>query len=114
MMMLGWLPRGDLRIRHGDLLFVEHSGSAGPSFDREPKNRGAPFSFPLRQPDAEMRHGKRDDGRRGRRKEADTFILWVLIWSELAAFGILIAAFLVASLIAADDFAVARLHLNRL
>ena len=45
-------------------------------------------------------------------EEADTFILWVLIWSELAAFGILIAAFLVASLIAADDFAVARLHLK--
>ncbi|MEY9532564.1 cytochrome c oxidase subunit 3 [Sinorhizobium fredii] len=45
-------------------------------------------------------------------EETDTFILWVLIWSELAAFGILIGAFLVASMIAPEDFAVARLHLK--
>ncbi|ACP24774.1 NorE protein involved in nitric oxide reduction [Sinorhizobium fredii NGR234] len=45
-------------------------------------------------------------------EEADTFILWVLIWSELAAFGILIGAFLVASMIAPEDFAIARLHLK--
>jgi nitric oxide reductase NorE protein len=45
-------------------------------------------------------------------EEADTFILWVLIWSELAAFGILIGAFLVASMIAPEEFAVARLHLK--
>jgi nitric oxide reductase NorE protein len=44
--------------------------------------------------------------------EADTFVLWVLIWSELAAFGVLIGAFLVASLISPQDFAVARLHLK--
>jgi len=45
-------------------------------------------------------------------EEADTFILWVLIWSELAAFGILIGAFMVAAMLAPADFAVARLHLN--
>jgi len=45
-------------------------------------------------------------------EETDTFILWVLIWSELAAFGILIGAFLVASLIDPEAFSVARLHLK--
>lgn len=45
-------------------------------------------------------------------EEADTFILWVLIWSELAAFGVLIGAFLVASMIAPEAFSVARLHLK--
>ncbi|MBP2234940.1 nitric oxide reductase NorE protein [Sinorhizobium kostiense] len=45
-------------------------------------------------------------------EEADTFILWVLIWSELAAFGVLIGAFLVASIVSIEEFAVARLHLT--
>ncbi|APG84063.1 cytochrome c oxidase subunit 3 [Sinorhizobium americanum] len=45
-------------------------------------------------------------------EEADTFILWVLIWSELAAFGILIGAFLVATMIAPQHFGFARLHLK--
>jgi len=45
-------------------------------------------------------------------EETDAFILWVLIWSELAAFGVLIGAFLVASIVSPEDFAVARLHLK--
>ncbi|MCA1491321.1 cytochrome c oxidase subunit 3 [Sinorhizobium alkalisoli] len=45
-------------------------------------------------------------------EEEDTLLLWILVWSELAAFGILIGAFLVASVIAPGDFAVARLHLK--
>jgi len=48
----------------------------------------------------------------GAAEEADTFILWVLIWSELAAFGVLIGAFLVASIVSTEEFAVARLHLK--
>ncbi|PST20632.1 NorE accessory protein for nitric oxide reductase [Mesorhizobium plurifarium] len=45
-------------------------------------------------------------------EDEDTFILWVLIWSELAAFGILIGAFLVVATIASQEFSVARLHLE--
>lgn len=39
-------------------------------------------------------------------------LLWILVWSELAVFGILLAAFLVAGLAQADQFAAARLHLD--
>lgn len=45
---------------------------------------------------------------------ADDLLLWVLVWSELAAFGILLAGFLVVGLLQADAFAAARLHLNPL
>lgn len=45
-------------------------------------------------------------------EEEDTLLLWILVWSELAAFGILIGAFLVAAIIAPQEFAVARLHLR--
>ncbi|HXV29137.1 MAG TPA: cytochrome c oxidase subunit 3 [Sinorhizobium sp.] len=45
-------------------------------------------------------------------EEEDTLLLWILVWSELAAFGILIGAFLVASIFATGDFPVARLHLK--
>lgn len=45
-------------------------------------------------------------------EEADAFLLWVLAFSELIAFGILLGAFLVMSVTHAEAFAVARLHLN--
>ncbi|MEI2298257.1 cytochrome c oxidase subunit 3 [Ensifer sp. MJa1] len=41
-------------------------------------------------------------------------LLWVLVWSELVAFGILLVGFLVVGVIQADAFAVARLHLDPL
>lgn len=43
---------------------------------------------------------------------AGDLLLWILVWSELAAFGILLAAFMVAGIVQADKFAAARLHLN--
>ncbi|CAN7730913.1 MULTISPECIES: cytochrome c oxidase subunit 3 [Ensifer] len=45
---------------------------------------------------------------------ADDLLLWVLVWSELAAFGILLVGFLVVGVIQADAFAAARSHLNPL
>ncbi|RDL53084.1 Cytochrome c oxidase subunit 3 [Ensifer sp. M14] len=45
---------------------------------------------------------------------ADDLLLWVLVWSELAAFGILLVGFLVVGFIQADAFAAARSHLNPL
>ncbi|MNH96249.1 Cytochrome c oxidase subunit 3 [compost metagenome] len=44
--------------------------------------------------------------------DEDVLLLWILVWSELVAFGILLTAFLIMSGIHADDFAVARIHLN--
>ncbi|MGE6784067.1 cytochrome c oxidase subunit 3 [Ensifer adhaerens] len=44
----------------------------------------------------------------------DAPLLWVLVWSELAAFGILLVGFLVVGLIQADAFAAARAHLDPL
>ncbi|OCP00627.1 hypothetical protein BC374_21160 [Ensifer sp. LC13] len=44
----------------------------------------------------------------------DTLLLWVLVWSELAAFGILLIGFLVGGLIQPDPFAATRLHLDPL
>lgn len=44
--------------------------------------------------------------------DAGDFLLWILVWSELAAFGILLAAFMVAGIVQADQFAAARVHLN--
>ena len=43
---------------------------------------------------------------------SDDFLLWILVWSELAAFGLLLGAFLVASAMQFDQFAAARVHLN--
>ncbi len=45
---------------------------------------------------------------------ADELLLWVLVWSELAAFGILLAGFLVVGILQADAFTAARSHLNPL
>lgn len=42
----------------------------------------------------------------------EDFLLWILVWSELAAFGFLLGAFLVASVMQIEQFAAARLHLN--
>ncbi|TNM61795.1 cytochrome c oxidase subunit 3 [Aliirhizobium smilacinae] len=44
--------------------------------------------------------------------DEDVMLLWILVWSELVAFGILLTAFLIMSVIHAEDFAVARIHLN--
>ncbi|WP_112946263.1 cytochrome c oxidase subunit 3 [Hyphomicrobiales bacterium] len=44
----------------------------------------------------------------------DTLLLWVLVWSELAAFGILLAGFLLVGLVQPDAFVAARLHLDPL
>lgn len=46
--------------------------------------------------------------------DADTFLLWVLVWSELAAFGILLAAFLVTGVVQQTEFEAARAHLTPL
>lgn len=39
-------------------------------------------------------------------------LLWILVWSELAAFGILLVGFLVMSVIQQESFSEARLHLD--
>lgn len=44
--------------------------------------------------------------------DAGDFLLWILVWSELTAFGILLVAFMVAGVVQAEQFASARLHLN--
>lgn len=50
--------------------------------------------------------------RAGDDPDAGDFLLWVLVWSELAAFGIMLVAFMVAGIVQVDQFAAARLHLN--
>jgi nitric oxide reductase NorE protein len=42
----------------------------------------------------------------------DHLLLWILVWSELIAFGVLILGFLVASTFEAEAFELARLHLR--
>ncbi|WP_234689168.1 cytochrome c oxidase subunit 3 [Allorhizobium ampelinum] len=44
--------------------------------------------------------------------DVDNLLLWILVWSELAAFGALLVAFLINSYLQPDVFAVARQHLN--
>lgn len=44
--------------------------------------------------------------------DTDNLLLWVLVWSELAAFGILLAAFLIAGIVQPQAFAAAQGHLN--
>jgi nitric oxide reductase NorE protein len=44
--------------------------------------------------------------------DTDDFLVWVLVLSELAAFGILIAAFLLAAVRDPESFAIARIHLS--
>lgn len=50
--------------------------------------------------------------RAGDDPDAGDFLLWILVWSELAAFGVLLAAFMVAGVVQAEQFAAARPHLN--
>jgi nitric oxide reductase NorE protein len=44
--------------------------------------------------------------------DAGDFLLWILVWSELTAFGILLVAFMVAGIVQAEQFAAARPHLD--
>lgn len=44
--------------------------------------------------------------------DAGDFLLWILVWSELAAFGVMLVAFMVTSIVQADEFAAARQHLD--
>lgn len=44
--------------------------------------------------------------------DAGDFLLWALVWSELAAFGILLCAFLIVGFLQPEAFASARQHLN--
>ncbi|MDK1377652.1 cytochrome c oxidase subunit 3 [Sinorhizobium sp. 6-70] len=50
----------------------------------------------------------------GEEAPADELLLWILVWSELAAFGILLVAFLVTGFLQADAFAAGRSELNPL
>jgi nitric oxide reductase NorE protein len=47
----------------------------------------------------------------GEASEGD-LILWILVWSELAAFGVLLLGFMVMSFLHPDSFQIAKLHLN--
>lgn len=47
-----------------------------------------------------------------RSEEGNDLILWILVWSELAAFGILLAGFLVMSFLHPESFSVAKFHLD--
>lgn len=44
--------------------------------------------------------------------DAGDFLLWILVWSELAAFGILLVAFMIAGVVQVEEFAAARQHLG--
>jgi nitric oxide reductase NorE protein len=44
--------------------------------------------------------------------EGGDLLLWVLVWSELAAFGILLVGFLVMSVLHPESFGAAKLHLS--
>jgi nitric oxide reductase NorE protein len=46
------------------------------------------------------------------REEGSDLILWILVWSELAAFGILLSGFMVMSFLHPESFSLAKLHLN--
>ncbi|MBB4186461.1 nitric oxide reductase NorE protein [Sinorhizobium terangae] len=50
----------------------------------------------------------------GEEAPADELLLWILVWSELAAFGILLVAFLVTGVLQAEAFAAGRNELNPL
>lgn len=49
----------------------------------------------------------------GRKDEADgDLVMWILVWSELVAFGVLISGFLVMSFLHPESFSLAKLHLD--
>lgn len=45
-------------------------------------------------------------------EESGNLLLWILVWSELAAFGALIGAFIITFALNPEEFAAARLHLQ--
>jgi len=45
-------------------------------------------------------------------EEGSDLLLWVLVWSELAAFGVLLVGFLVMSVLHPESFSIAKLHLS--
>jgi nitric oxide reductase NorE protein len=47
-----------------------------------------------------------------RSEEGSDLILWILVWSELAAFGVLLTGFLVMSFLHPESFSVAKFHLD--
>ena len=47
-----------------------------------------------------------------RKDDGGDLILWVLVWSELAVFGILLGAFWVMSMLHPESFSVAKIHLS--
>jgi nitric oxide reductase NorE protein len=48
-----------------------------------------------------------------RDEEADgDLVLWILVWSELVAFGVLLSGFLVMSFLHPESFSLAKLHLD--
>jgi nitric oxide reductase NorE protein len=52
-------------------------------------------------------------GETGRDEEADgDVVMWILVWSELVAFGVLIGGFLVMSFLHPESFSIAKLHLD--
>ena len=52
-------------------------------------------------------------GEVGKDEETDgDLVMWILVWSELVAFGVLISGFLVMSYLHTDSFSLAKLHLN--
>jgi nitric oxide reductase NorE protein len=52
-------------------------------------------------------------GEAGRDDEADgDLVMWILVWSELVAFGVLISGFLVMSWLHPESFSLAKLHLD--
>lgn len=52
------------------------------------------------------------DGFAEEREEDDDLVLWILVWSELIAFGVLLSGFLVMSLRHSESFSIAKLHLD--
>lgn len=46
------------------------------------------------------------------REEGGDLVLWILVWSELAAFGVLLCGFMVMSFLHPESFSLAKLHLN--
>ncbi|KQY65976.1 NorE accessory protein for nitric oxide reductase [Ensifer sp. Root142] len=43
---------------------------------------------------------------------SDDLVLWILVWSELFAFGVLLGGFMVMSYLHPDSFSLAKIHLN--
>lgn len=48
----------------------------------------------------------------GRESDEDSVLLWILVWSELVAFGVLFTALLIFALLHPREAAFARLHLS--